>query len=275
MYFPLWSMSSRLKENAEIGIIGGTGVYNVDLLNDSKSAKVYTPYGATSDDIIIGTFAGRRICFLPRHGGHHSIPPHAINFRANIWAMRELGVTRIIAPCAVGSLREEMKPGDLVVPDQFIDRTKNRASTFYDGGTVAHISTADPFCPQLRDLAISSGRSMGIKMHESGTQVCIEGPRFSTRAESRMFRSWEADTINMTLVPECVLAREAQICYVPLATVTDYDVWANKPVSAEEVVQTLRDNVTKTRGIIEKLIPLIPYERADCDCGTALAEAIY
>ncbi len=265
----------KLKETAEIGIIGGTGVYNVDLLEENRSVKVYTPYGAPSDLIVLGTFEGRRVCFLPRHGGNHSIPPHAINFRANIWALKELGVTRIVAPCAVGSLREDMKPGELVVPDQFIDRTKNRASTFYDGGSVAHISTADPFCPQMRGLAISAGKSAGIKIHESGTQVCIEGPRFSTRAESKMFRSWDAHTINMTLVPECVLAREAEICYVPLATVTDYDVWADKPVSADEVVQTLKDNVTKTRGIIEKLIPLIPAERTICDCGTALTEAVY
>ena len=262
------------KDKAEIGIIGGTGVYNPDLLEDSKSIKVYTPYGEPSDYVTLGNFKDTSIAFIPRHGKGHTVPPHKINFRANIWAMKELGVTRIIAPCAVGSLREEMKPGDIVIPDQFIDRTKNRPSTFYEGGFVAHISTADPFCPDLRSVSISSGKKLELDIHDQGTQVCIEGPRFSTRSESKMFRLWGADTINMTLVPECVLAREAQICYVAIATITDYDVWADRPGSAGEVVKTLQENVSKTRGIMEIMIPSISRER-NCICATSLKEAIY
>lgn len=262
------------KESAEIGIIGGTGVYDPELFENAKSMKVYTPYGEPSDYVTLGTFKGRKVAFLPRHGKGHRIPPHRINYRANIWAFKELGTTRIVAPSAVGSLKEEMEPGHLVIPDQFIDRTRSRAATFYDGGYVAHVSTADPFCAELTKLAYSTAKKLKLDVHPDGTYVCIEGPRFSTRAESKMFRQWGAHIIGMTLVPEVVLAREAEICYVNLATVTDYDVWADKPVSADEVVETLKKNVDKTKSMLENIIPQIPKKRG-CSCGKALEGALY
>ena len=258
---------------AEIAIIGGTGIYNTEIISNNQTLDLETPYGKTSDSLTIGEFNGKNIVFLPRHGKKHSVPPHKINFRANIWALKEIGVKRIIAPCAVGSLRENMEPGHIAIPDQFIDRTKDRESTFYDKGTVAHISTADPFCPELRDLAISAGKKLDYDIHEKATQVCIEGPRFSTRAESNMFRNWEADTINMTLFPECVLARESQICYVAIATITDYDVWAETAVSHHEVLKTLEKNVEKTSSIIQNIIPQINDDR-NCLCANALDGAI-
>lgn len=259
--------------NAEIAIIGGTGIYNTDIITNKEIVNISTPYGETSDSLTIGEYNERKIVFLPRHGKKHNVPPHKINFRANMWALKEIGVTRIIAPCAVGSLREEMKPGHIAIPDQFIDRTKNRPCTFYEKGIVAHISTADPFCPNLRKIAITVGNKLEYNIHDKATQVCIEGPRFSTRAESNMFRSWKADTINMTLFPECVLAREAQICYIAIATITDYDVWAEKVVSHHEVLKTLEKNVEKTINIIKNIIPEINKER-NCLCAHALDEAI-
>ena len=262
------------KESAEIGIIGGTGVYDPGLLENARSIKVYTPYGEPSDYVTIGVFKGRKVAFLPRHGKGHRIPPHRINYRANIWAFKELGVTRIVAPSAVGSLKEEMEPGHLVIPDQFIDRTRSRASTFYEGGYVAHVSTADPFCPELRKLAYSTAKRLKLAVHPDGTYVCIEGPRFSTRAESKMFRQWGAHIIGMTLVPEVVLARESEMCYVNLATVTDYDVWADKPVSADEVVETLKKNIEKTKKMLGSVIPQISKKRG-CGCGKALEGALY
>ena len=258
---------------AEIAIIGGTGIYNTEIISNNQTLDLETPYGKTSDSLTIGEFNGKNIVFLPRHGKKHSVPPHKINFRANIWALKEIGVKRIIAPCAVGSLRENMEPGHIAIPDQFIDRTKDRESTFYDQGTVAHISTADPFCPELRDLAISTGKKLDYDIHEKATQVCIEGPRFSTRAESNMFRNWGADTINMTLFPECVLARESQICYIAIATITDYDFWAETAVSHHEVLKTLEKNVEKTNNIIQKIIPQINSDRK-CLCANALDGAI-
>ena len=258
---------------AGIAIIGGTGIYNTEIISNNQTLDLETPYGKTSDSLTIGEFNGKNIVFLPRHGKKHSVPPHKINFRANIWALKEIGVKRIIAPCAVGSLRENMEPGHIAIPDQFIDRTKDRESTFYDQGTVAHISTADPFCPELRNLAISAGKKLDYDIHEKATQVCIEGPRFSTRAESNMFRNWGADTINMTLFPECVLARESQICYIAIATITDYDVWAETAVSHHEVLKTLEKNVEKTNNIIQKIIPQINSDRK-CLCANALDGAI-
>ena len=258
---------------AEIAIIGGTGIYNTEIISNKQTLDFETPYGKTADTLTIGEFSSKKIAFLPRHGKKHSVPPHKINFRANIWALKEIGVKRIIAPCAVGSLRENMEPGHIAIPDQFIDRTKDRESTFYDKGTVAHISTADPFCPELRDLAISTGKKLDYDIHKNATQVCIEGPRFSTRAESNMFRNWGADTINMTIFPECVLARESQICYVAIATITDYDVWAETAVSHHEVLKTLEKNVEKTSNIIQNIIPQINDNR-NCLCANALDGAI-
>jgi 5'-methylthioadenosine phosphorylase len=258
---------------AEIGIIGGTGVYDPEFLKDSRDIKMSTPFGEPSDFVTIGNFRGREIAFIPRHAKGHRIPPHNINNRANIWALKELGVTAILAPAAVGSLKENIIPGDIVLPSQFIDRTSGRPSTFYEGGQVCHISMADPFCPDLLKLAKGICSNLNLRFHTDATYVCVQGPRFSTRAESRLFRSWGADIIGMTLVPECVLAREAEICYLPIATVTDFDVWAERPVSVDEVVATLKDNVVKTKIILEEIIPKIAQYRG-CDCKNALKDAL-
>lgn len=261
------------EKKVEIGIIGGTGVYDPALMEDVTEEKVYTPYGKTSSLISIGCYKDRKIAFIPRHGKKHQIPPHRIPYRANIWALKELGVKRLISPSAVGSLKEDYKPSEFVVVDQFIDRTKWRGDTFYDGGQVCHISSADPFCPELRDVFIRTAKKLGLSTHEKGTYVCIHGPRFSTRAESKLFRSWGADIIGMTLHPEVVLAREAEICYVSISMITDYDVWAEKPVSTEEVVKTMSENIDNVRNLIMNTISEIP-ERRRCTCNTALKEAL-
>ena len=246
-----------MNETAEIGIFGGTGIYDSGLLKDSKEISIDTPYGKTSDSITVGEFNGKKVAFMPRHGKKHTIPPHLINFRANIWAFKELGVKRIIAPSAVGSLKEEFEPGNLALPSQFIDFTKSRKGTFSEDGKVIHISVADPFCPELQKVILNVTKIQGIKIHQDCTYVCIEGPRFSTKAESRFFRTTGADIIGMTLVPECQLAREAQICYVSLSTVTDYDVWAEKPVTAKEVMETLAKNVEMTKKLLTFVIDQI------------------
>lgn len=264
-----------MKQSADIGIIGGTGVYDPGLFKIKREEKIHTPYGEPSDVVSIGEYQGVRVAFIPRHGRGHRIPPHKINGRANIWALKQLGVTRIIAPSAVGSLQEGYRPGDIAIPDQFIDFTKKREYTFYDGGQVCHISVADPFCPELRHLAIGKLGQMKYSPHTKATYLCIEGPRFSTRSESKFFRDTiKADIIGMTLVPEATLAREAEICYVSVATVTDYDVWADKPVSSAEIIETLAKNVEKTKKLISELIPSIPAQRTKCSCGRALEGAI-
>jgi 5'-methylthioadenosine phosphorylase len=215
------------------------------------------------------------VAFIPRHGKGHRIPPHRINNRANVWALKELGVKRIIAPTAVGSMKYEYRPGDIAIPDQFVDFTKGRQYTFYDGGEVCHISVADPFCPELRDVAVCHGNKLGYNVHTKATYVCVEGPRFSTRAESQFFRDvLKADIIGMTLVPECPLAREAEICYVSIAMVTDYDVWANSPVSSKEVIELLSKNNEKTRKLIAEMIPTISARSIKCSCADALIGAV-
>jgi len=258
---------------AEIGIIGGSGVYDISMLKGAEEVKVYTPYGETSDRITLGEFGGRKVAFIPRHGKGHRIPPHRVNYRANIWALKELGVTRIIAPSAVGSLQPDVVPGQIVFPDQFIDMTKKRDYTFYDGGPVAHVSMADPFCPEMRELAESEGRRISLDLHPKGTYVCIEGPRFSTRAESALFKGWGAHVIGMTLVPEANLAREKGICYLTVAMVTDYDVWAERPVTALEVVETLAKNVESVQRLLTALVPALPKERS-CGCGDSLKDSV-
>ena len=257
---------------AEIGIFGGTGIYDSGLLKNASEVEIETKYGKPSDTITIGEFESRKIAFLPRHGKKHTIPPHRINFRANIAAFAELGVKRIIAPSAVGSLREELRPGDFALPGQFIDFTKSRQYSFSETGRVIHISVADPFCPELGAIALETGTKQGMVMHDNCTYVCIEGPRFSTRAESNMYRSMRGDIIGMTLVPECQLARECQMCYLSLSTITDYDVWAQKPVTAREVMDTLAKNVKMTKRLLADLVGNIPQERG-CACKDALADA--
>jgi len=261
-----------MKYNAEIGIFGGTGLYDSGLLEDSKEITIKTPYGNPSDSITIGIFKGRKIAFLPRHGKKHSIPPHKINFRANIWAFKELGIKRIIAPSAVGSLKEEFQPGHFAIPNQFLDFTKSRINSFSDIDNVIHISVADPFCPELQKTIIKVSKNQDMEVHQECTYVCIEGPRFSTKAESKFFRTTGAEIIGMTLVPECQLAREAQMCYASISTITDYDIWANTPVTAKEVMETLSKNVKNTKKLLTLLIDSIPKSR-ECDCEKALSEA--
>ena len=264
-----------MANSAEIGIIGGTGIYDPGLFSAKREIKVHTPYGEPSDLITIGEYSGVSVAFIPRHGRGHRIPPHMINNRANIWALKQLGVKRIIAPSAVGSLQQNYKPGDIAIPDQFIDFTKKREYTFYDGGQVCHISVADPFCPELRDVTIDRIKKLKFPLHEKATYVCIEGPRFSTRTESKFFKEGlKAEIIGMTLVPEVTLAREAEICYTSIATVTDYDVWADHPVTSAEIIETLEKNVEKTKKLIADLVPAIPAKRAKCACGKALEGAL-
>lgn len=260
------------EKDVEIGIIGGSGIYDPGILEDVKEVKVYTPFGQPSSLISIGYYKKWKIAFIPRHGSKHQIPPHRIPFRANIWALKELGVKRIISPSAVGSLREDYKPSEFVLVDQFIDRTKWRDDTFYEGGQVCHISTADPFCPKLREVFLKTAEVLKIPIHERGTYICIQGPRYSTRAESRLFRSWGVDVIGMTLFPEVALAREVEICYVSIAMVTDYDVWAEKPVSTSEILTTMSKNVENIKKLILEAIPKIPEERR-CLCKEALKDA--
>jgi len=261
--------------HAEIGIIGGTGIYNTELLTNAETVKIFTPYGSTSDLITIGEYNGRSVAFIPRHGKGHTLPPHRVNSRANIWALHSLGVSRIIAPSAVGSLQDAYKPGDIVLPDQFIDFTKRRDYTFYDEGKVCHISCGDPFCNELREMLLKVGKQLNTNVHNGSNYICIEGPRFSTRAESKYFREiLRGDIIGMTLVPECVLAREMEICYVSIATVTDYDVWYENPVSSKEILEVLTKNANKIKELLAAFIPSIPDSRNKCKCGNALNDAM-
>lgn len=261
-----------MEKDVEIGIFGGTGIYDSGILEDAKEISIDTPYGKPSDSITVGIFKGRKIAFLPRHGKKHAIPPHMINYKANIWAFKELGITRIIAPSAVGSLKEEIEPGHFALPTQFLDFTKSREGSFSENGRVIHISVADPFCPELQTSILKVVKEQNFHIHKDCTYVCIEGPRFSTKAESKFYRSTGAGIIGMTLVPECQLAREAQMCYASISTVTDYDVWAEKPVTAKEVLETLSKNVERTKRVLTDLINQIPKTRS-CTCANALKEA--
>jgi 5'-methylthioadenosine phosphorylase len=261
-----------VKYQAEIGIFGGTGIYDSGLLEDAKEISIDTPFGKPSDSITIGTFKDRKIAFIPRHGKKHTIPPHMINYKANIFAFKELGIKRIIAPSAVGSLKEEIAPGQFALPTQFLDFTKSRDGSFSENGRVIHISVAEPFCPELQQSILKIAQNKNLSIHKNCTYVCIEGPRFSTKAESKFFKTIGGDIIGMTLVPECQLAREAQICYAAISTVTDYDVWAEKPVTAKEVLETLAKNVASTKNLLTLLIEDIPKTR-ECSCEKSLTEA--
>jgi 5'-methylthioadenosine phosphorylase len=258
---------------ADIAVIGGTGFYDPGLLKNSRDVKVRTPFGLPSDAITVGDLEGKLVAFLPRHGKKHTIRPSNVNSQANIFALKKLGVQRIIAPSTVGSLREDFKPGDVVFVDQFIDRTTRREESFYAGKQVCHVSVAEPMCPEVRQVLINSAEGLGVFAHNSGTYVCIEGPRFSTKAESRMHRAWGADVVGMTLVPECVLAREAEMCYACIATVTDYDVWKDRPVSAGEVRRIMKANMEKVKGIISEAVSRLPRDRS-CECKNALRTAL-
>jgi 5'-methylthioadenosine phosphorylase len=262
-------------DRADIGVFGGSGFYS--LLDDVKEIKMDTPFGAPSDMIALGKVGDKRIAFLPRHGKLHQTPPHMIPYRANIWAMKELGVTRILAPSAVGSLQAHIKPGEFVVCDQFIDRTTGRKDTFYDGPIATHISSADPFCAELREIAVSVLREKGLPVHDGGTTVVIQGPRFSTKAESRWFTNMGWDIINMTQYPECMLAMEQEMCYVNIALVTDYDAGlvgqeGTHPVTAEEVEKMFAGNIERLKSVIFEMIDRISLER-QCECSHALRRA--
>jgi len=257
---------------AEIGIFGGSGFYS--FLADVEEIEIDTPYGRPSAPVLVGRIGSREVAFLPRHGTSHHLPPHMINFRANLWALKELGVVRIIGPCAAGSLKKEVKPGDFVVSDQLVDRTTGRSDTFYDGPVTTHVSFADPYCPELRRLAIDTAGDRGINVHERGTVVAIQGPRFSTRAESRWFQDAGWEVINMTQYPEAYLARELEICYVNVALITDYDVGleGQAAVRHEEVLAVFEANNDKLRDLLFSIVPKIPTERS-CPCSTALQGA--
>jgi 5'-methylthioadenosine phosphorylase len=258
-----------------IGIIGGTGFY--DLLENDEYVIVDTPFGKPTGTLKRGKIGSENVIFLARHGENHTHPPHKINYRANIYAMKKLGVDRIIAFASVGSLKEEIKPGDFVVSDNFFDHTKSRNLTFYDGidsadeKRVIHISIPEPFCPELREIAISTLMDLKFPFHRAGTCVCIEGARFSTKAESEIFRSWALDTINMTLVPEVVLARELGMCYVNISTITDYDVWHSEPVSAQMVMKTAKKNQENSEKFLVEMISRIG--KKSCDCEEVLKDA--
>ncbi|MCD6279532.1 S-methyl-5'-thioadenosine phosphorylase [Candidatus Micrarchaeota archaeon] len=259
-----------------IGIIGGSGVYNNDMLENAKENDMETPFGRPSAPIITGRMHGKQIAFIPRHGVNHEFPPHNINYRANIWALKQLGVDRLISVCAVGSLKEDYKRGDICIVDQYIDFTKKyRMRSFYDHEDIYHISMADPYCPELRKLAESIIKDLGYQYHPKGTYICIEGPQFSTRAESRMFRNF-GDIIGMTACPETQLAREAEMCMLNLAMITDYDAWKEKPVSTDEVLETMKNSLTRINTIIDRLIKNIPVSTAEersCSCTRALEGA--
>lgn len=260
---------------AEIGIIGGSGLYEIEGLTNVEERGIHTPFGDPSDNFIIGRLNGRRVAFLARHSRGHRLSPSEINFRANIYAMKELGVNRIISVSAVGSMREEIRPGDIIVPDQFYDHTKRRISTFFGDGIVGHVSFAYPVCSELLTVLYQTGKRAGAVMHNGGTYLCIEGPQFSTRAESNIYRSWQVDIIGMTNVTEAKLAREAEICYSTLALATDYDCWhtTEEAVSVEAVIQILMKNVEISKKIIKESIANIPKDRT-CPCKDALKDAI-
>ncbi len=256
---------------AELGIIGGTGVYSSDLFHTIEEVEVNTPYGKPSDKIKITKVEYKTVAFLPRHGPDHRFPPHKVNYHANIYALKELGVKRVIGLCAVGSLKEHIRPGEIVIPDQYFDFTKLRRLTYCDEKPVTHISVAEPFCPQMRKLAIEIVSGLNISMHHFGTYVCIEGPRFSTKAESKFFRT-VADIIGMTVVPEVNLAIEQELCYLSVASVTDYDVWAERTVSVLEVIETMKKNNVNLQKVLKDIILKMPSER-NCPCPESLKYA--
>jgi 5'-methylthioadenosine phosphorylase len=258
-----------------IGIVGGSGLYELDGLTDVKWRAVRTPFGPPSDAYCVGRFAGRRVVFLPRHGRGHRVMPSELNFRANIWGLRSLGVQWVVSISAVGSMKETIRPLDLVIPDQFFDATRRRASSFFGDGIVAHVGMAEPVCPDLASALEKAASETGATVHRGGTYICIEGPQFSTRAESRVYRSWGVDVIGMTNMPEAKLAREAELCYATLALATDYDVWheTHGPVSVEAVVQNLMRNVETAKDVLRAVIPAIGPTRS-CDCPDLLRNAV-
>lgn len=258
----------------ELAVIGGSGVYDIEALTDIQEHDISTPFGNPSDTIVVGTLAGQRVAFLPRHGRGHRLTPSEVPYRANIYALKRLGVQRIISISACGSLKEEYAPRHIVIPDQVYDHTKHREYSFFGNGLVAHLGIAEPFCPQLRQTLAEAVEQAGGTVHKGGTFIAIEGPRFSTQAESNLYRSWGMDIIGMTVVPEAQLAREAEICYATMAHVTDYDVWheEEEAVNVEMLIANLQANAALSKTTIADLVPLLPPVRA-CDCDSALSTA--
>jgi 5'-methylthioadenosine phosphorylase len=258
-----------------IGVIGGSGLYELEGLTGVTWHKVRTPFGAPSDDYCEGRFGGRRVVFLPRHGRGHRLMPSELNFRANIWGFRSLGAQWVISISAVGSMKEAIRPLDLVIPDQFFDATRRRVSTFFGDGIVAHVGMAEPVCPDLATALAKAATQTGATVHPGGTYLCIEGPQFSTKAESRAYRGWGVDVIGMTNMPEAKLAREAELCYATLALATDYDVWheTHEVVSVEAVVRNLLKNVATAKDVLRAVIPALAPTRA-CDCPELLKSAV-
>ena len=259
----------------QIGIIGGSGLYDMEALTDRQEIIVKTPFGEPSGPYVTGSLRGRRVAFLARHGSGHSILPSELNFRANIFGFKTLGVEWILSASAVGSLQEVYRPLDIVVPDQFIDRTRGRISTFFGRGVVAHVGFARPLCQTLSGLAFEAANALGVRAHRGGTYVCIEGPQFSTLAESRLYQSWGFDIIGMTNLQEAKLAREAEICYATLALVTDYDCWhpTHDDVTVEMIVKNLTQNAVSAQQVISDVVATLPCARP-CECATALATSI-
>ncbi len=260
---------------AQIGVIGGTGLYKMVEMTEVEELKIATPFGEPTDPIILGNLEGVRVAFLTRHGRGHRVSPSELPAKANIYALKSLGVERIISVSAVGSLNEEIQLLDLVIPDQIIDRTKGRDSTFFGGGIVVHVAFAEPFCPVLSQVLFEAAMETGARVHKGGTYLAIEGPQLSTRAESQLYRAWGADIIGMTALPEAKLAREAEICYATVAFVADYDCWhpEYESVSVDMILTNLRKGVDTAKRTLELLMPHIPKER-DCACATALERAI-
>jgi 5'-methylthioadenosine phosphorylase len=264
-----------VKPRAEVGVFGGSGFYS--FFKDANKIPVVTRYGKPSARVTLSKIGGKNVAFLPRHGVHHEYPPHTVPYRANISAFKKLGVSRIVAPNAVGSLKGEIRPGDLVFCDQFVNFTTGRKDTFYDGPETTHVGMAEPYCPEMRGVAIDVASSMGVRFQPKGTVVVIQGPRFSTKAESRFFSGQGWDVINMTQYPEVVLAREQEMCYLNISLATDYDVGLEgdpsvKAVSHEEVIRVFNENMGKLRDLIVEIVNRLPAQRS-CDCGTALRNA--
>jgi 5'-methylthioadenosine phosphorylase len=265
----------RKQERVTVGVIGGSGLYNIEGLQAVREMRVRTPFGPPSDTITVGTLEGIRVAFLSRHGRGHLLNPSGINYRANIFALKSLGVSQVISISAVGSMKESIRPGDVVVPDQFIDLTKRRASTFFENGIVAHVAFGEPICAELGQALQSAGTQVGATVHRSGTYLCMEGPQFSTKAESRLYRQWGVEVIGMTNMPEAKLAREAELCYATVALVTDYDCWheTEEAVTVEAVLGTLHRNVALAKQILRAVMPSFADPRS-CACHRALDNAI-
>ena len=264
-----------MKPRADIGVFGGSGFYR--FFKGAEGAVVRTPFGRQSGKVMVSEVAGKKVAFIPRHGVHHEFPPHKVPYRANVYALKQLGAKRIIAPNAVGSLKADIKPGDFVFCDQFVNFTSGREDTFYDGPETTHIGMAEPYCPQMREVAIAAAKKSGLRFHEKGTVVVIQGPRFSTMAESRFFTKQGWDVINMTQYPEVVLAREQELCYLNISLATDYDVGLEgdasvNPVSHEEVIKVFNSKMDSLRELIVEIVKMMP-EKRTCDCGSALKHA--